>query len=32
MDNDRIFGVTAWIITLAIAVVAPLAVVLYLLL
>jgi hypothetical protein len=32
MDNDRTFGVTAWIITLTIAVVAPLAVVLYLLL
>ncbi|MFW6691016.1 hypothetical protein [Streptomyces sp. MAR4 CNX-425] len=32
MDDDRTFGLTAWIITLTIAVLAPLAVALYLLL
>lgn len=32
MDNDRTFGVTAWIIALTITVVAPLALVFYLVL
>ena len=32
VDNDRTFGVTAWIIALTIAVVAPLALVFYLVL